>query len=130
MKKYKINDVEFTQDELAWNQDKKLILILKEHLGGDFNIDLGSLSIMEIFDKLTDNDLVEQFLSIVLIPVKKINIIPELFGDIKNSELEAVITDFFTLNKRLIERLTEFGSNYKLKSSTTPTPTTGEITKV
>lgn len=106
IKQYKFsNGVEASQDELTIEQDYKLIDLLSE-LGIGEGQDLLNTPIKDIIGKLVKNDLLTKLLNIILVIEKGA---PD-WQKLKNSELQEVIKDFFTLNPLVLELLKTFGS--------------------
>jgi len=98
MKKYTIQGLEFTQDEMTIKKNKQLIKFLQ-----NANIpDAGSID--EILSALVSGDVVGDFLSVVLDgDVDKLDI-----DEMTNSQLMEVLDDFLSLNEMWIRKLMKF----------------------
>jgi len=92
---YEIQGSPFRQTELTISEDIKMMRLFKES-GGDETTMLESIANMEN---------VEGMLRIVL----KGDHTAIKFEDIKNSEMEQIMTDFFTLNNSMIKKFMSLG---------------------
>lgn len=99
-KKYKFsNDLECTQDELTLEQDYKVMDLIKSA-----NLsDIQNITIADLIKLLSENKLIEKFLSIIFGIEDEAKI--KSFSKLKNSELKEVITDFFILNPIALDLL-------------------------
>lgn len=99
-KKYKFsNDLECTQDELTLEQDYKVMDLIKS-----VNLsDIQNITIADLIKLLSENKLIEKFLSIIFGIEDEAKI--KSFSKLKNSELKEVITDFFILNPIALDLL-------------------------
>ena len=102
-KKYKFsNDLECTQDELTLEQDYKVMDLIKSA-----NLsDIQNITIADLIKLLSENKLIEKFLSIIFGIEDEAKI--KSFSKLKNSELKEVITDFFFLFSIAIDLLMAF----------------------
>ncbi len=94
-KTYKLSiGITATQEELTIEQDYRLMEILSD-LGVDEGKDLLSHSIKDLIVRLIKNDLLSGILNVIL----TVNTRSEYdWKKLKNSELNQIITDFFSLN--------------------------------
>ena len=96
------NGIKCFQEELSYNQDKRLAELIVE-----LNIkDFSELKVNKVIELLTVNDLLEKFFGIIF----HVNLLPKnaTFSQLKNSEIERALTDFFILNpsaKKLLQIL-------------------------
>ena len=99
-KKYKFsNDLECAQDELTLEQDYKVMDLIKS-----VNLsDIQNITIADLIKLLSENKLIEKFLSIIFGIEDESKI--KSFSKLKNSELKEVITDFFILNPIALDLL-------------------------
>jgi len=81
--------IECYQQELTLKQDKALAKLLSQ-----FKFDSDKMSLMDIIAALSESDLLNEALGIIL--NKQAD-----YSNLTNSELEQVITDFFSLNPSL-----------------------------
>lgn len=110
-KSYKFsNGITASQEELTIEQDYMLMDLLSE-LGIGEGQDLLNTPIKDIIGKLVKNDLLSKFLDIILnVNETQADQLPGNWLKLKNSELQEVITDFFTLNPLVLQLLKTFGS--------------------
>ncbi len=106
MKTYTIENSEgkkrlVKQRELTLGQDKKLLALVAEK-DWDFSFaESDELEVRELLGWLATNDVIPELLDIILIGEKDgID-----WNDITNSQLEEIVTDFFTLNSVWISKL-------------------------
>lgn len=99
-KNYKFsNDLECSQDELTLEQDYKVMDLIKS-----VNLsDIQNITIADLIKLLSENKLIEKFLSIIFGIEDEAKI--KSFSKLKNSELKEVITDFFILNPIALDLL-------------------------
>jgi hypothetical protein len=98
-KTYMIQGVKFRQTELTISEDIKIIKLFKSGLG------VGTESESTMLDALTDMSTLESFFKVILKGEHdQINV-----KQIKNSELEEVMGDFFLLNKSMIQKFMSLG---------------------
>jgi len=99
-KNYKFsNDLECSQDELTLEQDYKVMDLIKS-----VNLsDIQNITIADLIKLLSENKLIEKFLSIIFGIEDESKI--KSFSKLKNSELKEVITDFFILNPIALDLL-------------------------
>lgn len=119
--KYKFaNGLECRQEELTLGQDEKLVEIMMGlELSG---VDLENTKLRDIISQLLNENLLYKMLQVVLIiepEGKEIEI--DQLRSLKNSELEAVIKDFFSLNPTARDWFRTIGSG--LTSGKTPSDT-------
>ena len=89
----------FKQTELTISEDIKIIKLFKSSLGLDGDAQ-GT-----ILDAISDMDTIEKFFRIILKgDHDQIN-----FKQLKNSEVEEVMSDFFLLNKSMIQKFMSLG---------------------
>ena len=81
------------QHELTLKQDGELAKLLSKLNVSNF--DLSKISILELIAHLVEDNILNDALNIIL------NTQNEDYSELTNSELEKVITDFFTLNPSL-----------------------------
>ncbi len=96
-----------TQEELNIEQDYQLMDILSE-LGIGEGQDLMNTPIRDLIGKLVKNDLLSKLLDVIL-QVADQQTSPD-WKKLKNSELQEVITDFFTLNPLVVQLFKGLGS--------------------
>ncbi|MBX7046654.1 MAG: hypothetical protein K1X86_12545 [Ignavibacteria bacterium] len=100
IKRYKFScGLEASQEELTLEQDYRIMDLIKS-----VNLsDLGNTTIADLIKTLSENKLIEKFLSIIF----SINDEEQIksFSKLKNSELKEVVTDFFTLNPIALDLL-------------------------
>jgi len=117
---YKIGGVTYTQSELTWGQDKKIMALAQKaqvKLSGKEEITFAAIP-----DILRKQDLLARFLSLVLKPrfspaliwMVLRNALRGNFGRLNvdkatNSQIQKIFDDFFLLNKPLIEKLSSLG---------------------
>lgn len=105
MKEYKIGNTSVYQDELNAEQDQNIAELFTRLDLGDIS-DIASLRFDVIIKAIAKFKALSKFLSIILTD-KDGNPIPEsLAGKIKNSQMEGIIKDFFSLNPKVRELLT------------------------
>ena len=107
-KNYKFsNGIEAYQEELTLEQDYKLAELA---MGIDLNSfkDLDKLEIKNVLKLLVNENVLEKFLQIILIPLSEIT--DKTFNSLKNSEVKQVIEDFFTLNPLVRDLLQNLSS--------------------
>jgi len=98
-KQYTIQGVKFKQTELTISEDIKIIKLFKSGLG------VGTEAESTILDALTDLETVEKFFKVILKGEHdQIN-----HKQLKNSEVEEVMNDFFLLNKSMISKFMSLG---------------------
>jgi len=108
MKSYiiKVKDKEYTvfQDELNIYQDHRIA-----QLFSDLDIknidDIKNLTFSQIISLLSKSNVLIKFLSIILTDVLGNPVPDNIIGSIKNSQLEIIFKDFFSLNPKLKELL-------------------------
>lgn len=91
--------IEAYQEELTLEQDEKLTVILSS-----INITDSDIKIKEVFDVIATEKIINKFLNIILTAKDK----DTDYSKLKNSELRAVVDDFFILNpavKSLLQTL-------------------------
>lgn len=100
IKQYKFScGLEASQEELTLEQDYRVMDLIKS-----VNLsDLGNTSIADLIKTLSENKLIEKFLSIIFLTDSEDEI--KKFSKLKNSELKEVITDFFILNPIALDLL-------------------------
>ena len=100
IKQYKFScGLEASQEELTLEQDYRIMDLIKS-----VNLsDLGATTITELIKTLSENKLIEKFLSVIFSIEGEEEI--KNFSKLKNSELKEVITDFFTLNPIALDLL-------------------------
>lgn len=100
IKQYKFTcGLEASQDELTLEQDYRIMDLIKS-----VNLsDLGTTTIADLIKSLSENKLIEKFLSIIFSIENKEEVIS--FSKLKNSELKEVVTDFFILNPIALDLL-------------------------
>ena len=107
------------QEELTLEQDEKLADILTA-----INMsDVAEMKLTDIFKILVKEKLVNKFLNVVLIQKEKKGKDAE-FSGLKNSELQAVVSDFFILNptvKSLLQTLGAALSSKRMSPNTSGT---------
>ncbi|MBS1494727.1 MAG: hypothetical protein JST55_14525 [Bacteroidetes bacterium] len=100
IKKYKFScGLEASQEELTLDQDYQIMDLIKS-----VNLtDLGKTTIADLIKTLSENKLIEKFLSIIF----SINVEEDIkgFSKLKNSELKEVVADFFILNPIALDLL-------------------------
>jgi hypothetical protein len=107
------------QEELSLGQDEQLVGILMNlELAGT---DLENTKLKEIISRLLNDNLLYKMLQVVLISAEEKEIETEDLKSLKNSELEAVIKDFFSLNPTARDWFRTIGSG--LTSGKTPSDT-------
>ena len=108
------------QEELTLGQDEKLVEILMGlELSG---VDLENTKLRDIISQLLNENLLYKMLQVVLIAeTADAEITIEQLKSLKNSELEAVIRDFFSLNPTARDWFRTIGSG--LTSGKTPSDT-------
>ena len=105
-KQYEINSQKFFQEELTLEQDEKILALLKNL---NLKDGLESLKIVDFASSLFENNVIGEFLSVILLPADGAQTLaPESAKKIKNSTLSEIISDFFTLNNNLIQLLKTF----------------------
>lgn len=127
---YKIGRLKFTQTELTWGKDKQLLKIYSD-LSAKNPFKDEELKLVDIPILVEKYGLIEKFMGIVLIP--KFNlflffspmvlwnyyILGKIYIDqAANSLMKQVWTDFFFLNRDVVNKLMEFGGVLDLVSST------------
>lgn len=102
------NGIIASQDELTIEQDFQLMELLME-LGLEEGQDILKTPLKNILKILVKNNLVSRFFNIIL-RIEADH--PEAnWIKLKNSEVEEVMTDFFSLNPMLSQLLISFGKN-------------------
>lgn len=101
--------VEAYQEELTLGQDEELVGVLMAlDISG---VDLEKTQIKEIIEKLLSDNLLHKLLQVILvIPGMEQKIPVEKIKQLRNSELQAVIGDFFSLNPTARDWLKTIGS--------------------
>lgn len=125
-KSYKFsNGIEATQEELTIEQDYKLMDLLSE-LGIGEGQELMNTPIKDIIGKLVKNDMLSKLLNIILTEKDKIvdeggNTLAGLvdWKTLKNSELQEVMTDFFSLNPLVLQLFRGLGSGLGMMNTNT-----------
>lgn len=113
--------IEAHQEELNLGQDEKLTGIL---LGFDMNsFSFETTSIKDLINTLVKEKSLTKILEIILIPES--NVKPD-YSQLKNSELQNVFGDFFSLNPTVINWLRTIGGGL---TSLPRTPSTGNSSK-
>ena len=97
------------QEDLTYKQDKQILSLLK-NLNIESISDLSTMKISDLMGILFDENLLEKFLKIILLPTDKKEIPEEKLTEIKNSELEEIIEDFFILNPSVMKLLNNIKS--------------------
>jgi hypothetical protein len=112
--------VEAYQEELTLGQDEELVGVLMElDIEG---VDLEKTQIKEIIEKLLSDNLLHKLLQVILvIPGMEQKIPVEKIKQFRNSELQAVIGDFFSLNPTARDWLKTIGSGLISGQTTTGT---------
>lgn len=100
IKQYKFScGLEASQAELTLEQDYRIMDLIKS-----VNLtDLGATTIADLIKTLSENKLIEKFLSIIFSIDNEDDI--KNFSKLKNSELKEVVTDFFILNPVALDLL-------------------------
>lgn len=100
IKQYKFScGLEASQAELTLEQDYRIMDLIKS-----VNLtDLGATTIADLIKTLSENKLIEKFLSIIFSIDSEDDI--KNFSKLKNSELKEVVTDFFILNPVALDLL-------------------------
>jgi len=100
IKRYKFScGLEASQEELTLEQDYRIMDLIKS-----VNLsDLSNTTIADLIKTLSENKLIEKFLSIIF----SIDAEDEIknFSKLKNSELKEIVTDFFILNPIALDLL-------------------------
>lgn len=93
IKKYKFScGLQAAQEELTLEQDYRIMDLIKS-----VNLaDIGNTTIVDLIKTLSENKLIEKFLSIIFSIDSEEEV--QKFSSLKNSELKEIITDFFILN--------------------------------
>lgn len=125
-KSYKFsNGIEASQEELTIEQDYKLMDLLSE-LGIGEGQELLNTPIKDIIGKLVKNDMLSKLLNIILTAKDKITDeggnTPAGLVDwktLKNSELQEVMTDFFSLNPLVLQLFRGLGSGLGMMNTNT-----------
>lgn len=126
-KTYKFsNGIEATQEELTIEQDYQLMDLLSE-LGIGEGQELLNTPIKDLIGKLVKNDLLSKLLDVILTvngkpadaelpdpPNGGVN-----WKKLKNSELQEIMTDFFSLNPLVVQLLKGFGSGLGMMNTNT-----------
>lgn len=113
------NGVTASQDELTIEQDYKLMDLLSE-LGIGEGKELLETPIRDIIGKLVKNDLLSKFLRIILrVENQNTDLTPVNWKKLKNSELQEVINDFFSLNPLVPQLLRGLGSGLGISTLNT-----------
>jgi hypothetical protein len=94
-----------SQRELTLRQDRKLFDIFKK---SDIE-SIESLNIRELGDFLFEKNMAVEFFKIILKPSDG-EVTEELINEFHNSEMEEVLSDFFTLNPKVLTWLGTLGS--------------------
>ena len=100
IKNYKFScGLEASQEELTLEQDYRIMDLIKSVSLSD----LGNTTIADLIKTLSENKLIEKFLSIIF----SINDEEQMksFSRLKNSELKEVVTDSFILNPIALDLL-------------------------
>jgi hypothetical protein len=100
IKRYKFScGLEASQEELTLEQDYRIMDLIKS-----VNLsDLSNTTIADLIKTLSENKLVEKFLSIIF-SINDEELVKS-FSKLKNSELKEVVTDFFILNPIALDLL-------------------------
>ncbi len=100
IKQYKFScGLQASQEELTLEQDYRIMDLIKS-----VNLtDLGSTTIADLIKTLSENKLIEKFLSIIFAIDSEEDV--KSFSKLKNSELKDVVTDFFILNPIALDLL-------------------------
>ena len=127
---YKIGHLKFTQTELTWGKDKQLLKIYSD-LSAKNPFKDEELKLVDIPILVEKYGLIEKFMGIVLVPKFNLFLLFSPFvlwnyyimGKIyidqaANSLMKQVWTDFFFLNRDVVNKLMEFGGVLDLVSST------------
>ncbi len=121
-KDYKFsNGLEASQEELTLLQDYELMDLISGVDAG--SVSLTSMTIIDAIKRLREHKLIEKALAIILSIEENSDNFKKLSG-LKNSELQEVFTDFFTLNPIVPTVLQNFAAaadltNGNLKSQNT-----------
>lgn len=133
---YKIGRVTYSQEELTWGQDKKIVALYNKamsKLSGNDNITLAAIP-----ELLIKYDLIGEFFGIFLQPYKNMAwymdrlkfyfkwILGRRRGTWKqlnmdaagNKQIEQMFDDFFLLNRKLIEKLSSLGNGLSMIAKT------------
>jgi len=100
IKRYKFScGLEASQEELTLEQDYKIMDLIKS-----VNLsDLSNTTIADLIKTLSENKLIEKFLSIIFLIDDEEKI--KTFAKLRNSELREIVTDFFILNPVALDLL-------------------------
>lgn len=114
------NGLECRQEELTLGQDEKLVEIMMGlELSG---VDLENTKLRDIISQLLNENLLYKMLQVALIAEPaEAEISIEQLKSLKNSELEAVIRDFFSLNPTARDWFRTIGSGLTSGKTTTGT---------
>lgn len=112
------NGVNAYQEELTLGQDEELVgIMMSLDIAG---IDVEKTKLSEIIGKLVSDQLLYKLLQVVLIiPGSGDKVSVEQLKQLRNSELQAVIGDFFSLNPTAQDWLKTIGSGL-ISGQTTP----------
>ncbi|MBK9333841.1 MAG: hypothetical protein IPM96_15900 [Ignavibacteria bacterium] len=102
------NGITAAQDELNLGQDYKIMSLLSG-LGIEDGKELLDSSIGDIIKKIVENDLVSELLNIILV-IDNDTAADRNWSVLKNSELQKVIEDFFSLNPIALSWLKTIGT--------------------
>lgn len=98
--------IDATQEQLNLDQDEKLVEIL-----ADFDLSLLSdenFSVKDFVSRLITQKIIKNILHTILI--SSLTLSPDDFGKLKNEEIENVFEDFFFLNPKAIEWLSNIAN--------------------
>jgi|TARA_B110000495_G_C22983306_1_gene578272 hypothetical protein len=102
---YKIQGKEVYQEELTIGQDIQLIKIFSSIPQEEIE------HVPKVINYLVENDLLAEVMQVILKgDISKIKVL-----DIKNSEFEAIYTDFLELNGGLVQKLTKLFAGEEAK---------------
>jgi len=112
------NGVNAYQEELTLGQDEELVGVL---MGLDISgVDMDKTALKEIIGKLLNDNVLYKLLQVVLIiPGNEEKMPVEKLKQLRNSELQAVIGDFFSLNPTARDWLKTIGSGLISGQTTT-----------
>lgn len=126
---YKIGRISYSQGELTWGQDKALVKLYNSVSNSGFKS--AELRLKDLQPLLTKYGLLDKFFGIILKP--KFNLVYLLSfkwityfsqGKIEldaasNSQIGQIFSDFFLLNKKFVNKLTEYMSTLGLIATET-----------
>jgi hypothetical protein len=86
------------QEECTLKQDKEILKLLSSVDVGEGKVDLKQFTFEKIVELVSEQGVLEKFLDIVLTVAEEEERGTQDWGDLKRSEVTAVIHDFFTLS--------------------------------